>query len=67
MNMVVSLLVLGALAVVGAVRAGQKSVTADSSGRRAELWVLAALLGLTAMVGLAGAWWFWRFWVEFDF
>ncbi len=61
------LVALGLLAAFGAGRAGVKATEVDSPGRRNELSVLCALLGLAAMVCLAGAYWAWRFTVEFSF
>ena len=64
LGVIVVLVVAGFGAVTAGIRATDPG---NTTGRKVELWTLAVILTVVVLLVAAGAYWFWRFTVEFSF
>ena len=66
MDVLVIVVPMLVLPVAGAIAAAIKAEQAVGA-RQVELWILAAVLTVLAVLCAGAAWWLWRFSVEFTF
>ena len=65
MDVAFPFLLITVLAFAGAAAAGVRATSPEAgTGRRVELWILAAILGVVAVVAAAAAYWLWQFSVD---